>query len=47
MRTGQVEINGDAFNPAAPFGGYKQCGHGRENGYHGIEDFLQLKSLQL
>ena len=30
MRTGQVEINGGAFNPLAPFGGYKQSGHGRE-----------------
>src|SRR5215213_2149466 len=29
IRTGQVEINGGAFNPMAPFGGYKQSGHGR------------------
>ena len=28
MRTGQVEINGATFNPLAPFGGYKQSGHG-------------------
>ena len=32
IRTGQVEINGGAFNPLAPFGGYKQSGHGRELG---------------
>ena len=32
IRTGQVEINGGAFNPLAPFGGYKQSGHGRETG---------------
>ena len=32
LRTGQVEINGAAFNPLAPFGGYKQSGHGRELG---------------
>ena len=31
IRTGQVEINGGAFNPLAPFGGYKQSGHGRES----------------
>ena len=47
IRTGQVEINGAAFNPLAPFGGYKQSGHGRELGPYGIEEFLTLKSLQL
>jgi aldehyde dehydrogenase (NAD+) len=47
IRTGQVEINGAAFNPLAPFGGYKQSGHGRELGPYGIEEFLTLKSMQL
>ena len=47
MRTGQVEINGGAFNPLAPFGGYKQSGHGRESGRYGLEEFLEIKSLQL
>jgi aldehyde dehydrogenase (NAD+) len=47
IRTGQVEINGGAFNPLAPFGGYGQSGHGRENGRYGIEELLQVKSLQL
>jgi acyl-CoA reductase-like NAD-dependent aldehyde dehydrogenase len=47
IRTGQVEINGGAFNPLAPFGGYKQSGHGRELGRFGLEEFLQIKSLQL
>jgi acyl-CoA reductase-like NAD-dependent aldehyde dehydrogenase len=47
IRTGQVEINGGAFNPLAPFGGYKQSGHGRELGRYGIEEFLTAKSLQL
>ena len=47
IRTGQVEINGGAFNPLAPFGGYKQSGHGRELGPFGLEEFLQVKSLQL
>jgi acyl-CoA reductase-like NAD-dependent aldehyde dehydrogenase len=47
LRTGQVEINGGAFNPIAPFGGYGQSGHGRENGRYGLEEFLQVKSLQL
>ena len=47
IRTGQVEINGGAFNPLAPFGGYKQSGHGREHGRYAIEELLQVKSLQL
>jgi aldehyde dehydrogenase (NAD+) len=47
IRTGQVEINGGVFNPHAPFGGYGQSGHGRENGRYGIEELLQVKALQL
>jgi aldehyde dehydrogenase (NAD+) len=47
MRTGQVQINGAPFNPVAPFGGYKQSGHGRELGRFGLEEFLQVKSIQL
>src|SRR6476646_359009 len=47
IRTGQIEINGGAFNPLAPFGGYGQSGHGRENGRYGIEELLQVKRLQL
>ncbi len=46
LRTGQVDINGGAFNPRAPFGGYKQSGIGRERGAFGLEEFLQVKSLQ-
>jgi len=47
LRTGQVEVNGGSFNPLAPFGGYKQSGHGRELGKFGIEEYLEVKSLQL
>jgi aldehyde dehydrogenase (NAD+) len=47
IRTGQIEINGGAFNPLAPFGGYGQSGHGRENGRYGLEEMLQVKALQL
>jgi aldehyde dehydrogenase (NAD+) len=46
LRAGQVEINGGQFNPVAPFGGYRQSGYGRELGVHGLEEFLEIKSLQ-
>jgi acyl-CoA reductase-like NAD-dependent aldehyde dehydrogenase len=46
MRTGQVDINGGVFNLAAPFGGFKQSGIGREGGRHGLEEFLEIKSIQ-
>lgn len=47
MECGQVTVNGGAYNPLAPFGGYKQSGTGRELGKHGLMEFLQTKSLQL
>ena len=46
MDTGQVDINGGRFNLAAPFGGYKGSGVGRELGRFGLEEYLQTKSLQ-
>jgi len=46
MRTGAVDINGGAFNPIAPFGGYKQSGYGRELGAYGLEEFLLHKAIQ-
>lgn len=47
IRTGQVYINGGEFNVMAPFGGYKQSGVGREYGRLGLEEFLEIKSIQL
>ena len=47
MRTGQVSVNGGAFNVSAPFGGYKLSGNGRELGSHGLNEFLEIKSIQL
>ncbi len=46
IRAGQVEVNGGAFNPKAPFGGYKQSGVGREAGRYGLDEFLEVKALQ-
>ncbi|MGN6231631.1 MAG: aldehyde dehydrogenase family protein [Trinickia sp.] len=47
LRTGQVDINGGAWNMQAPFGGFKQSGYGRENGVYGLEEYLEYKSMQL
>lgn len=47
VQTGQLDINGGKYNPAAPFGGYKKSGIGRELGRIGFEEFLQVKSLQM
>ncbi|MEA2403724.1 MAG: aldehyde dehydrogenase [Thermoleophilaceae bacterium] len=47
LRTGRVEINGAAFNPLAPFGGYKQSGQSRELGKFGLEEFLETKAISL
>ena len=33
--------------PHIPFGGYKESGMGRENGSHGIEDFLEVKAISI
>jgi aldehyde dehydrogenase (NAD+) len=47
IRTGQIEVNGGAFNPSAPFGGFKNSGYGREYGPHGFEEFLEIKAMQM
>ncbi|OBJ30030.1 aldehyde dehydrogenase family protein [Mycolicibacter heraklionensis] len=47
VESGQLDINGGRYNPAAPFGGYKKSGIGRELGRIGFEEYLQIKSLQL
>jgi len=46
LRTGQVDVNGGAWNPLAPFGGYKKSGLGRELGAAGLEEYLETKSIQ-
>jgi succinate-semialdehyde dehydrogenase/glutarate-semialdehyde dehydrogenase len=44
LETGMVGLNqGMVSNPAAPFGGVKQSGFGREGGYEGIEEYLETK----
>jgi aldehyde dehydrogenase (NAD+) len=46
LRSGQVIINGGAWNFVAPFGGYKKSGLGRESGAWGLEEFLEVKALR-
>lgn len=46
IRAGKVTINDGAYNALAPAGGYKQSGLGRERGPYGVEEFLEIKSLQ-
>ena len=44
LETGMVGINqGIVSNPAAPFGGVKSSGLGREGGFEGIEEYLETK----
>jgi succinate-semialdehyde dehydrogenase/glutarate-semialdehyde dehydrogenase len=46
LETGMVGLNqGMVSNPAAPFGGVKQSGFGREGGYEGIEEYLETKYI--
>jgi aldehyde dehydrogenase (NAD+) len=45
MRAGNVHINYPAWDSAAPFGGYKQSGNGREYADFGLEEFLETKAV--
>jgi aldehyde dehydrogenase (NAD+) len=45
LRAGQITINGAPGDVAAPFGGYKQSGNGREWGKYGFEEFLEVKAV--
>ena len=45
LRTGNVHLNGAGVDLAAPFGGYKQSGNGREWGQFGFEEFLEVKAV--
>lgn len=45
LRAGMVHLNGAQLDSAAPFGGYKMSGLGREWGVFGLEEYLEIKSI--
>jgi aldehyde dehydrogenase (NAD+) len=45
LRSGMVDVNGAGIAVDAPFGGYKHSGIGREAGAHGLEEFLEVKTV--
>jgi succinate-semialdehyde dehydrogenase / glutarate-semialdehyde dehydrogenase len=48
LETGMVGLNqGMVSNPAAPFGGVKQSGFGREGGREGIDEYLSIKYVAM
>ena len=48
LETGMVGLNqGIVSNPAAPFGGVKASGFGREGGAEGIEEYLEIKYVAM
>jgi succinate-semialdehyde dehydrogenase / glutarate-semialdehyde dehydrogenase len=48
LETGMVGLNqGMVSNPAAPFGGVKHSGFGREGGVEGIEEYLEIKYVAM
>ena len=47
IQTGNFTINGFSMDIAAPFGGYKSSGLGRELGEEGLHDYLEYKSINL
>jgi aldehyde dehydrogenase (NAD+) len=45
IRAGQISINGGSKGPAAPFGGFKTSGNGREHGMSGLMECLETKAI--
>ncbi len=45
LRSGMVDVNGAGIAIDTPFGGFKHSGIGREAGIHGLQEFLEVKSV--
>ena len=46
LRAGTIHINYPPYESAAPVGGYKHSGNGRENGRLGLEEFTEVKAIR-
>ena len=47
IRAGNISVNGAAYDYDVPFGGFKRSGTGRENGHHGMMDYLDVKAITI
>lgn len=45
LRAGSVRVNGAQMDLSLPFGGFKASGNGRENGAHGLVEYMEVKSV--
>ena len=45
LRAGYVRVNSPGWTMAAPFGGYRQSGNGRQYGRWGFEEFMEIKAI--
>ena len=45
IRTGDLSINGNVLDPTMPIGGFKQSGIGREGGIEGLNNYLEVKTI--
>lgn len=45
VNSGHMSINGNIVDPTMPFGGVKQSGMGREGGIEGLDNYLELKTI--
>jgi aldehyde dehydrogenase (NAD+) len=45
LRTGYVNVNYPPWSPAAPFGGFRRSGNGKQYGVWGFEEFLDIKAI--
>ena len=46
VRSGNVAVNQHTLDPGGPFGGFKQCGIGREYGLEGIDEYVEIQSIK-
>ncbi|CAD7028484.1 aldehyde dehydrogenase [Pseudorhizobium endolithicum] len=45
IRSGHLTVNGNVVDITMPFGGYKQSGLGREGGIKGLDNYVEVKTV--